>query len=88
MGWQAPLVNVFRLCGVEVACAPSASPAAAAADVAARGADTQQQGGPPKLGHEKSGCVREKMDVQIGKRVLRITGTIPAGVSCRMRLRT
>jgi hypothetical protein len=31
------------------------------------------------MGHDKSGRVVERMDAEIGKRVLRITGTIPAG---------
>jgi hypothetical protein len=80
-GWQAPYVNVFRLCGVEVAGAPVAE-APTATPAAKPGADQRHgapEGGPAKLGYEKSGCVREKMDAKIGKRVLRITGTIPAG---------
>ncbi|KAI8472679.1 MAG: hypothetical protein J3K34DRAFT_519551 [Monoraphidium minutum] len=58
---------------------PSVQTAAGAAAKPAAGTKPAGgDGGAPKLGHEKSGRVREKMDTQIGKRVLRITGTIPA----------
>jgi hypothetical protein len=91
-GWQAPFVNVFRLCGVEVAgsAAPPAPAAAAAkrerrpagaASAAAAGAAAAPPPatGAARLGYAASGRVREAMDPGIGKRVLRITGSIPAG---------
>jgi hypothetical protein len=68
--------------------APPAAPSSAAPPGAAQ-QPAAAAGGPPKppppksappgnMGHEKSGRVLERMDAEIGKRVLRITGTIPA----------
>lgn len=74
-GWQAPFVNVFKLCAVETTGAAAPVKPSAADQHAA----TEQQAMPKYMGHEKSGRVLERMDPEIGKRVLRITGTIPAG---------
>jgi len=94
-GWQAPFVNLFKLCGVETASAPApAAPAAPAGQTAVQAGVVDAAATPtpvasaaatiPRppqhMGHEKSGRVLERMDTDIGKRVLRITGTIPAGV--------
>lgn len=104
---SSPLVNVFRLCGVESVCAPSAAavtkglpppppPTAAAASTTANAAAKKDATAAKAddtaaataavgrlasagAGYERSGRVAERMDADIGKRVMRIGGTISAG---------